>query len=124
MAVRALTSKGEDLNRKWIFGKVFGTNAANRLINADTTEQVLTKGVKSIRASAQYTKGSSTSAQIEILVDGISRAVSAVSTTDGDILSANITCFVESTIEVKGNIVGTATGAYIANTLISAVPSA
>lgn len=118
MAERAFTSTKADVSKMWQFGRITGSATANKLVDTDTSQALSVTGVRKIYASAIYTKGSSTNGKFDILVDGVVRASSATSTTDGEVLTATVTVPVESTIAIKATITGTATGAFIGSVVL------
>jgi hypothetical protein len=112
MAVRNFTQTPS--NQFYQLGLI-DTNAAaaNKLVDTDTTQTLTTQGFKKITAHATYVKGSSTSGHFHILVDGIEMVSSATSTTTGEVLTATVSCAVNSTVSLLATITGTATGASL-----------
>jgi hypothetical protein len=112
MAVRNFTQTPS--NQFYQLGLI-DTNAAaeNKLVTTDTTQTITTQGFKKITAHATYVKGSSTNGKFDILVDGIVMASSATSTTTGEVLTATVSCAVNSTVSLLATITGTATGASL-----------
>jgi hypothetical protein len=117
MAERAytITKKDPNGNQDYSIGLI-DTNAAaaNKLVTTDTTPPVTATGVRTIRAQAQYVKGSSTNGQLQLVVDGVVVADSgAASTTDGAILSIAWTGAIATSAYLQAVITGTATGASL-----------
>lgn len=117
MATRSFTKTTSKLDGAFPYqiGLIEGTATANKLATGDVTDTITTTGVKTIYASGTYIKGSgpSTNGKIDIVVDGIVRASSQLSTTDGEILTATCTVGVYSTVWILATITGTQTGASI-----------
>jgi hypothetical protein len=121
MATRSFTTTSIKLDGAFPYsiGLIEGTATANKLVDTDVTDTITTKGVKVVRATGTYIKGSSTNGKIDIVVDGIVRASSSTSTTVGEILSATVTLGVNSSVYIKATITGTATGASVNYALLS-----
>lgn len=113
MAEKSFITKDSDVSKQWAFGFITGTATANKLVDADTTEALSIRGVRKFRASGTYVKGSSTNGKIELIVDGVVRATSSVSTTDGEVLTCEWTGPCASSAYIKATITGTATGASV-----------
>lgn len=112
MAVRAFTKTAS--NQFYQLALIDTAAAAeNKLVTTDTTGSITTQGYKKIVAHATYVKGSSTNGKIDIVVDGIVMASSSVSTTDGEVITATVSCAVNSTVHLLATITGTATGASV-----------
>lgn len=115
MATRSFTKTTSKLDGAFPYqiGLIEGTATANKLVTTDITDTITTSGVKKIFASGTYVKGSSTNGKFDIVVDGIVRATSSTSTTDGEILTAHCTVGVYASVYILATITGTATGASI-----------